>query len=134
MLETVTFQLNKIVRNKVLDNMLAIGQKPEYKELSGEELLHELVRKIQEEAGELDAKSSTIHDELIDLQTSLNAVLHVLSINKVDFQRAVSKADEKRGDFSRAYFIGNLTLRADDPWVEYYRKEPERFPEIEKDI
>jgi hypothetical protein len=52
----------------------------------------------------------------------------------VDFDSSVARKNEERGGFTKAYYIGKLTLNADDPWVEYYRKEPKRFPEIKKDI
>lgn len=128
--DRVTFQLNKVVRDKVLEDMLENGQEPEYRELSGTELLKELVSKVQEEASELDASDPGLMKELMDVQTAIFAILSVRGVSRADFQRAVDSRNDEKGEFKHAYYIGRLTLSADDPWVEYYRQEPSRYPEI----
>lgn len=131
MAETVTFALNKIVRGGVLQDMLELGQEPEYRELEGEERLQQGIKKVQEEAGELDPESDSLDDELKDLQAALDALVAMRGYRKADFEKQVAERNRERGGFERAYFVGKLTLRVDDEWVAYYRKEPERFPEVQ---
>lgn len=129
--QNVTFVLNKLVRNNVLESMIVNGQEPEYHVATGDELLRELTRKIREEAAELDPDKPTFMQELMDIQAVIDAILRVRKVAKADFERAVKAKNEERGDYSEAYYVGKLTLKADDPWVEYYRNEPERFPEVD---
>ena len=129
-IEKVTFQLNKIVRDGVLQSMLELGQEPDYRELKGNEKLVQSVKKIQEEAGELDPTSESLDNELKDLQSSVYALVKLRGYTKIEFDQLVEARDSERGGFEKAYYVGNLVLRADDPWVAYYRKDPERFPEI----
>lgn len=130
--ETVTFKLDKIVRDKVLQSMLELGQKPEYRELNGDELLKEQVRKVQEEAGELDVNDASLSGELAQLQSALNALRGTLGIDPETFAHMVAEVESDKGGFEKAYYVGKLTLKADDPWAQYYRSNADRFPEVKE--
>lgn len=41
---------------------------------------------------------------------------------------------EKRGGFLAGRYISELHLRPDDPWVDYYRQDPDRFLETKSDL
>lgn len=36
---------------------------------------------------------------------------------------------ERRGGFLDGAYVTQLSLKPDDPWVEYYRNEPTKYPE-----
>lgn len=62
-----TFQLNKLVRNKIVQFTLDWGGSVRFKKLENDDLNEALVDKLIEEAGELK-KSGLSVDEIADLQ------------------------------------------------------------------
>lgn len=132
MAKKVTFTLNKIVRDGVLQDMLKLGQEPVYRELKGNELLRQRVKKVQEEAGELDPASDTLDAEMQDLQAALDALVALRGYTKTAFEEQVAWRNQERGGFEKAYYISRLTLQGDDEWVAYYRQDPARYPEVQQ--
>lgn len=134
MAEKVTFRLDKIVRDKILQDMLELGQEPQYRELEGDELIREGIKKVQEEANELLPDDPDRLRELVQLQSAVNALVRTVGITREEFSRMVEQLEVERGGFEKAYYVGDLTLKSDDPWVDYYRKDPVRYPELKDDV
>ena len=127
MSESVTFHLNKLVRDKLPDAMRQMGQEPEVKTLSGEELQRALIAKVGEELAELDPDSPEYKKELADLK---QAVIDLIALSDPDeIERLRLEMLEKKGGFETGAYISRLTLRPDDEWIEYYRREPQKYPE-----
>lgn len=123
------FQLNKLIRDGVFESMLARGQQPEHKRLNDDEILHALKQKILEEGKEFDHTSEKAIEELADL---LEVIEHIAQELGGDFKKLRQVQLKKRknaGGFAKRAYVGTLHLQDDDPWVEYYAKDPERFPE-----
>ena len=122
----IVFHLNKLVRDKLPNNMRAMGQMPKVRTLEGSEKVKAQVAKLLEEVQELDVDSPTLAEELADvkqivsdLEASLDKDIETLRIQKLD----------AKGGFSEGQFVTTLTLRADDPWVDYYRNDQSKYPE-----
>lgn len=125
------FKLQKLVRDKIVEDQIALGQKPDYRTLDPIEHKHELIRKIIEEIQELsDAASEDAAKEIADVQQALDDLIEVYGLSKADVGAAQQKKNDKSGAFKKGIYIDTLELAEDDPWTAYYRKEPERFPEI----
>lgn len=126
-----TFELNKLVRDKLPAIYESLGQKALVKKLSKKEHSRALLQKMIEEIEELLAKKTIDIDELADIQQAFDDLLVLHGISKEELQQAQGKKTKKVGAFLAGWFVKRLTLRDDDKWVEYYRQEPNRFKELE---
>lgn len=124
----VTFTLNKIVRDKLPEMMHDMGQEPEVTQLEGDELVRALIKKVGEELAELDPTDPSYQKELSEVKQALIDLIAVSGGD--DAIEALRLADlEKRGGFADGQFVTDLHLAQDDPWVEYYRRTPDRYKE-----
>ncbi len=126
-----SFLLNKLVRDKILGEMQAMGQQVTFKKLNDAEYLRELSRKLVEEASEF--KPDDPEDTLKELADVLEVVEALAAEFGADFDqlRAVQASRKvKRGGFKDRTYISRLDLADDDPWAKYYAKEPDRFKEV----
>jgi predicted house-cleaning noncanonical NTP pyrophosphatase (MazG superfamily) len=126
------FKLNKLVRDKFKGIYEGIGQKPVYKTLSNYEHKISLKNKIIEEASELDIndEQSRVIDEIADLRQILDDLVKLCGATEDQITAAQKIKYDKKGGFVDGVFVDTLELTDDDEWVDYYRKEPDRYPEI----
>jgi len=125
------FRLNKLVRDGVYDNMVQLGQCAALRELTNEQYLQELANKLREEAGEFDsADPEKGLKELGDLQQVIDELAAALGGDPKKVRVLQEKRFAAMGGFAGRRYITTLELNDDDPWVDYYAKEPERFPEV----
>jgi len=125
-----TFKLNKLIRDKVLENMLQLGQDVQYKTLDDHDVIEALRQKLLEEAKEFDPFCKESLRELADVQEVIDALTDLLGANPDKLRELQKTVRVKRGDFTKRVFVDTVTLADDDPWVEYYACNPERFPEL----
>jgi predicted house-cleaning noncanonical NTP pyrophosphatase (MazG superfamily) len=127
----VRFQLNKLVRDKFIAVYSALGEKPIYRYLGPEEHTRQLIRKVAEEASELSiAPPQKLAEEIADIEQVLDDLKTVLNIQKSDILSIKQTKKKDKGGFRKGLYIETLQLNDEDPWVQYYRKEPKRFPEL----
>lgn len=129
-MKTRTFQLNKLVRDRIVEFNLARGGKVEYTVLEGGTFTKALVAKLVEEAKELQGSQVSV-EELADLQEIINQIRENLGVTEEDLQAVQDKKRLKNGGFKKGHFIQKLTLPANNEWVKYYASDPTRFPELE---
>lgn len=130
------FILNKLVRDKLVAEYEQLGQKAKYRKLTKDEHLAELKRKIIEEAREIptEAEKDKIAGEIADVQQALDdlkALADITDTQVADLQRAKLA---KRGGFLTGSFVESLTLKEGDEWVDYYRREPGIFIEVDEKV
>lgn len=130
-----TFIFNKLIRDKLKDLYIELDQQAEYKQLTSEELTEALKQKLIEEVKELLASHSRddIVSELADIQQVIQDLMahEKVSGDEVEAKR-VDKFD-KKGGFADGHYVSTLRLKKDDEWVDYYRKSPDIFKEIDDD-
>ncbi len=125
------FRLNKLVRDKILPNMLEMGQKADYKKLDDTEFLKALQAKLLEETNEIDVADPEVLNELADLLEVVETIAVQLGSSNEELRKVQRARRQKRGAFNDRIFVRTLTLEDDDSWVEYYAKDPKKFPEDE---
>lgn len=159
----ITFRLNKLVRDGLLEFYDGLGETYELRVVEGDEHRELLVQKMHEEITELEAVEA--HDDVVKeladiaqvredlialgnmavtaLQISIDAAINEADEQTVAYQEKHSITDkeimaekqrifDKKGGFAGGNFVLTLTLQAGDSWIGYYRKEPEKFPEISR--
>lgn len=125
------FIFNKLVRDKLRDEYVKIGQIAEYRELSKGEFSRALTAKMIEEINEIPAEGKDeIVAELADLHQAIDDLMELHGIEVEDVKVAQKKKHAKRGGFSAHNFVVSLELKDDDEWVKYYREKPDVFTEV----
>jgi predicted house-cleaning noncanonical NTP pyrophosphatase (MazG superfamily) len=125
-----TFRLNKLVRDKIIQ-LQAADAEVTYKVLKDDEYIRALIAKLSEEAVEMQtSKSSTLLSEIADLQEVIDRIVIAIGETHESLHAKQIAKLQKTGGFDKGYFVETLSLADDDPWVEYYAKDPNRFPEI----
>jgi predicted house-cleaning noncanonical NTP pyrophosphatase (MazG superfamily) len=126
-----SFLLNKLLRDKVFIDMKRIGQQVTYHKLTDEEFVSELSRKLLEEAKEFKVSNGKkALDELVDVLEVVEALAVALGedFEALRTRQAARKAN--RGGFAERMYVERIDLDDDDPWVDYYSKDSEKFPQI----
>jgi predicted house-cleaning noncanonical NTP pyrophosphatase (MazG superfamily) len=127
-MKTLTFKLNKLVRDKIVEMNISYGGKVDYKELKGRQLTNALVDKLIEEAQELK-NGDLSADELADIKEILTALRENLKISPSELEALRRKKAAANGRFKKGHYVKQLTLPADHKWANYYAADPARFPE-----
>jgi len=77
------FKFEKLVRDKIVDAIIANGNHPNWKTLSDKEYIDELKKKIIEEASELiNSEGEELLKELVDIQEIIDNLLLALQVSK----------------------------------------------------
>lgn len=126
-----TFKFAKLVRDKIADQQIASGAKPTYRQLKSDEHKRALINKLIEEAREVEQSSSEeVVDELADLQQIIDDLRTLYDLTASDVTSAQKRKNEKSGAFAQGLYIESLEIDEANQWTSYYRKHPERYPEI----
>lgn len=125
------FKLNKLIRDKLPTDYEKAGQKAVYRKLTLPEHKAELIRKIIEEASEININDDNeeITGEIADIQQVLDDLVFVFGIDQKQIDIIKQIKNEKKGGFRDGAFVDTLELTDTDEWVSYYRKRPDIFPE-----
>lgn len=143
-------EFNKLVRDKIPDNINARGEEVKLLKLEGEALITSLKRKVVEEALEvLDAKTSIdIIEELADLKETASALAKILGITEKDIEEVRKEKFSKRGGFDKGLMLEKTALASslsqmpgeDDPFalakphIEKTISQAEQLPYYPHDI
>lgn len=149
--ERIKFRFEKLVRHKILDRMIEQGARVEYEILVEDEaMVWALRRKLKEESRELKlADVRKLVQEIADLQEVIDALGEVDSsldtstyqslidtkLDKVHVSKDRVKAvqEERReqdGDFYSGIYIETVEINRNDPWVQYFQDNADRYPEM----
>ncbi len=124
------FKLNKLVRDKLLAVYYDLGEKPKYRILNHDDHITELTRKVAEEANELASlPGKEVAEEVADIEQAL-ADLKVLSGITKEVSKIKQTKIREKGGFKKGVYIETLEVKETDPWCDYYKKDPKRFPEV----
>jgi len=128
------FIFNKLIRDNILQLHFDAGHHITYEILKGEALKTKLREKLHEEADEIPVRAE-VDDEIIeeigDVQQVLDDLKRQYGITNEQIRAAQAAKFNKKGGFSRGFFIETVELPEGDEWVEYYRSAPDKYPEVE---
>ena len=129
------FQFNKLVRDKIVPNMIKNGQKPLGKRILGrKEYITELKRKLKEEVEELlnVHKSSELKEELADVVEVIDYLVKELGVSKKEFKELQKDKIRKNGGFKEKIFLESVCVSEDNEWFSYFINNPDKYPLIKK--
>ena len=97
---------NKLVRDKIPENINSIGRKCNYKILNNHEYLQELDKKLFEEAHEFIEEHSI--EELADLMEVVFAIMKNRNISMEDVENARKIKNSQKGSFNERIYLINV--------------------------
>lgn len=125
------FKFGKLVRDKIVSHQIAAGAVPTYHQLDEIQHKEALVRKIIEEASEVtSASTAEVASEIADVQQALDDLKERYGLTDAVVAKAQAAKKAKNGAFKEGMYIETVEVSEDDPWTAYYRKNPDRYPEI----
>jgi predicted house-cleaning noncanonical NTP pyrophosphatase (MazG superfamily) len=128
-----TFRYAKLVRDNIWRWHEEDGHTVNGEVLKGAELQRALCDKLHEEADEVNGALSKdeMIEEIADVRQILDDLCREEGITEAEVQAAKDKKADKKGGFGGGYYIETVTMPdEDDRWVQYCRKDPEKYPEI----
>ena len=93
----------KLVRDRIIDIIIANGEKPIYRTLTDEEYLEELHKKLFEEANEFVEADDK--EELADLLEVVYAIAKHKNIDMEEVEKIRLKKCEKRSGFENKIYL-----------------------------
>ena len=97
------FFYNKLVRDKVIENIKKKGHKFEYRKLNEDEYKKELDKKLLEEASEVIEAHSA--EEIDDLMEVIETIMQENNISFEEVKQAMQKKRETNGIFKDRLFL-----------------------------
>jgi predicted house-cleaning noncanonical NTP pyrophosphatase (MazG superfamily) len=126
-----SFQLNKLVRDKIVLDMMQLGQQVTSTKLDAETFRQKLAEKLVEEAKEIDITHPTqALKELADMLEVIETLAAELGEDFDGMRELQSNIRHARGGFDQRLYVEKLGLADDDKWVDYYAQEPTKYPEV----
>lgn len=129
------FKFSKLVRDKIVESIISVGNKPNWRTLSDKEFVQELKKKVVEEAMEVPRTddSKEVVRELADLQELIDNLLPVLGVSKKEFREIQKNKNKDRGSFKKRQYIEDVeTGDEETKWIKYYLDNSDKYPEIKK--
>ena len=130
----------KLVRDKLETVILGENHGVKSRKLKKDELISAIIDKQAEETSELIeaiklGSRDEVIEELADLKSLFNSLLHALKISKDEVDEAERVKSEKKGSFYEGAFIEYVDLNPIgvdyDLWLKYFRSNSDRYKEIE---
>lgn len=120
--------MNKMIRDKVIDEMNEQGKISETRTLSDEEFVTELKKKLKEELDELCevdfGDTENFKNELSDVQLLIDYLMKANQVTREDIDNVKKTKVDKVGGFDKRIYVGKVQLQDNDEyWIEYYRKK-----------
>ena len=131
------FKFSKLVRDKIVDHMRSNNQELYgLHKLDDKTFERELLRKLVEESEEASSADGQkeVLKELADVQEIIDTLKSLLKISDEELSIAKKKKIEKNGSFDNRCYVEGIGVEEDSKWLEFYLKNPEKYPEVEKPI
>ncbi|MBT4594296.1 hypothetical protein HOD08_00245 [bacterium] len=135
------FYFEKIVRDGLIERLRRVGGTGCVRELSHDETIRELKKKVLEEAQEVAGTSSMeeLVGEVADLQEGLEALMKHMEVKQSDIDKCKAKKFAERGCFGTVVYFNSVTVPVgssiDGFSVDgYLSGQPDVYPEITEEL
>lgn len=134
MKQLALFKVDKLLRDKIPEIMEAErGTSLEYSVLEDKQYIVSLKNKLIEEAIEVQNTTGIEEfiDEVADVMEVIDALLDIHGITIEEIRYTQQKHKDNRGGFKKRIFGHTVSvLEENHKRLEYYRKKPDKYPEI----
>jgi predicted house-cleaning noncanonical NTP pyrophosphatase (MazG superfamily) len=130
------FKIEKLVRDRIPQILESYGVEVFQRILDNNEYIECLKNKLIEEAHEVlaAAKPEDMKEELADVFEVLIALGAVFDISLAEIEEARVRKKMERGGFNQRIYTSCAEIDAANPRIKFYLSQPDRFPEITRDI
>lgn len=131
-----TFLFKKLVRDNIWSWHEEAGHTVDGTKLKRSELSKALREKLFEEVDEVQTAqtSNELIEEIADVRQLLDDICAHEGIDTQLVEAAQAAKRSRKGGFLKGMYIDTVYMpEDDDKWVEYCRKTPEKYPELQKD-
>ncbi|MGL4758812.1 MAG: phosphoribosyl-ATP pyrophosphohydrolase [Patescibacteria group bacterium] len=97
---------NKLIRDKVIKKIISNNQNPIYKNISGQLLHQELIKKLKEEVIEFEEEFSI--EELADVLEVIDGLILHLCIDKKDLKNIKKQKKRTHGGFENGIYLESV--------------------------
>lgn len=117
-----TFQVNCLIRDKMVEFFGNDGITRVTKILSEEEAKIEILNKLVEESEEVKSSNSkeNLIEELCDVLTVYRRILNLYKINQEEIEEKIKQKETERGGFNKNIFLSNLLVPQDNKWYSVF--------------
>ena len=126
------FACNKLTRDKTIERMNSKSIKPNYIILDKKYLPKALNNKLLEEANEVI--NAQDRDEMIaeiaDVLEVIDALCKLHNISHEEILKEKAQIKAIRGTFDKGIYIKTIEMQEDNPNIDYYLKNADRYPQI----
>lgn len=132
-MNTITFQMEKLVRDKIYDLMLSQQMKIHHISLNNSDFAMKLKEKIVEEANEAleTTEKADLIEEIADILEVLYALMEPLEIDLETVEQRQLEKRQSKGGFDKRIYIKAVELNENNPRIELFKKQPHKYPEIQ---
>ncbi|HEX9804805.1 MAG TPA: nucleoside triphosphate pyrophosphohydrolase [Candidatus Dojkabacteria bacterium] len=122
---------NKLVRDKVTDELKRHTTKIDSETLSDERLITAIKNKILEEAAEIsEANLSKITEEIADLEEIISKLKQELSITESQIEDIRKRKRKKSGGFEKNIFIHKVEVGENSELLKYVKGKRDKYKVI----
>ncbi len=127
------FKIDKLVRARSNARLNAQGVTTSYRIMELEEYIQRLKDKLLEEAEEVATAKSQEEclTECADVLEVIHAFAAAVGLSYEQIEQKRLQIKEARGGFDERVYQEYAEMDADNDLIEYFRKDPEKYPEIE---
>jgi len=123
------FAFKKLVRDKIPEQQIANGDTPKYWKLKDVDYVKELIRKLNEEVVEF-GRENNLEEEIADVEEILDCLIRVIKSNRNKINMIREKKNAKTGSFLKRLYVDYVEVNSNSPWLQYFLKNPDKYPEI----
>ena len=125
------FKFAKLVRDKIVEGIISVGNKPAWRTLSTPKYIEELKKKLLEEAQEIPQTDNTeVVKELADVQEIIDNLIAALQVSPTEFKKIQAAKNAKNGSFQKRQYIDTVEAQDDSEWTKYYLAHPGKYAEV----
>lgn len=103
------YQYNKLVRDKIVENIKSKGHQCQYRKLGAQEFLEELDKKLLEETKEVIEGHNA--EEIGDLLEVITTIMREYNISSEEVKAEMKQKREKNGAFNNRLFLISVKER-----------------------
>lgn len=127
------FKMDKLGRDLGSEQFRAVGVTPHDRMMEPTEFAARLRDKLIEESYEAIAETTPegMTEELADVLEVIYALGTTLNITPEQIETARLEKRHEKGGFDARMYCEYITMPDDHPYVEYFSKKKDKYPEIE---
>jgi predicted house-cleaning noncanonical NTP pyrophosphatase (MazG superfamily) len=128
----VTFNSNKLTRDRTEERFIKRNINGQFRHISGDEYIQALKNKLHEEVAEImEAQDShELMTEIADVLDVLKALLKTHNISDDELNKYRTTLHQERGTFETGLYLDTFQIDSENPQYETYSSRPHKYPVI----